>query len=283
MHINLKMSKFSFLLFIIIYLKPAIAQVVFTDSNLPIIIINTGGQTIIDEEKITCEMEIIYNGPGIRNYVTDPLNNYNGKIGIEIRGSTSQQYPKKSYGVETRDEAGLKLNVSLLDMPSENDWVLYGAYPDKTLMRNEITFNLFSKMQPWSPRYVYCELMIDDEYKGVYSLVERVKRDINRINIARLDSNDIAGDSLTGGYIIKINKLTGSSLSYWTSPYQDKLLFLFHDPEDIELTIEREEYIETYITTFENVVYGPEFSDSIGGFREYIDVESFLIFLLCRS
>ena len=85
----------------------------FTDSNLPIVVINTFGQDIIDEEKITCEMGIINNGPGMRNYLTDPYNDYFGDIGIELRGSTSQQYPKKSYGVETRDSLGFKLNTSI--------------------------------------------------------------------------------------------------------------------------------------------------------------------------
>ncbi len=259
------------------------AQVDFTDSNLPIVVINTFGQNIIDEEKITCEMGIINNGPGVRNYLTDPYNDYFGSIGIELRGSTSQQYPKKSYGIETRDSLGIKLNTSILGMPSENDWILYGAYPDKTLMRNEITFSIFSRMQPWSPRYVYCELMLNGTYRGVYSFIERIKRDDDRIAIATLDSNDIAGDSLTGGYIFKIDKLTGSSITTWTSPYQDKLLYLYHDPEDIELTIEQSEYIKDYVTAFENAVYGPDFSDPELGFRKYIDMSTFADFFLMQE
>ncbi|MFI5171427.1 MAG: CotH kinase family protein [Chitinophagales bacterium] len=276
------MRKIPILIFLQFILTGAFSQV-FTDSNLPIVVINTIGQPIHDDTKINCDMGIIYNGPGIRNYLTDPYNNYNGKIGIELRGSTSQQYPKKSYGVETRDSSFLKLNVSLLGMPEENDWILYGAYPDKTLMRNEITFDLFSKMQPWSPRFVYCELTINGDYKGVYSLLERIKRDENRIDIATLDSNDIAGDSLTGGYIIKIDKLTGNSLSTWTSPYQDKLLYLFHDPEDIELTIEQQNYIEDYVTDFEDAVYGPDFSDSTTGFRAFVDVRTFADFFIMQE
>ena len=70
------------------------AQVTFTDSDLPIVVINTGTQTIVDNVKITANFGIIYNGPGNRNYMTNPLNHYSGKIGIELRGSTSQQYPK---------------------------------------------------------------------------------------------------------------------------------------------------------------------------------------------
>lgn len=259
------------------------AQVDLTDSNLPIIKIYTGGATIVDGFKKTCDMQIIWHEDGERNYITDLPNNYNGKIGIEIRGSTSQQYPKKSYGLETRDSTGLRLNVPLLGMPEENDWILYGAYPDKTLMRNEITYHLFSRMQAWSPRTVYCELLINDEYMGVYSLIEKIKNDKNRVDIANLDSNDIAGDSLTGGYIIKIDKLTGSSATTWTSPYQYKLQYLYHDPEDFELTPEQQAFIKNYVTDFENVVYAPMFTDPVFGYRGYIDVNSFIDFFLMQE
>ena len=260
----------------------AIAQS-FTDSNLPIVVINTNSQIIVDDPKIFCDMGIIWNGTGNRNYLTDPFNNYNGKIAIEIRGSTSQQYPKKSYGVETQDALGNKLNVPLLGMPTEHDWILYGAYPDKSLMRNEITYSLFSKMQPYSPRYVYCELVINGQYMGVYTLLEKIKRDANRVDISRLDSNDVAGDSLTGGYIIKVDKVTGSSTTTWTSPYQAKVKFLYHDPEDIELQPQQLNYIKNYVTNFENTVYGPNFTNLTTGFRAYADAWSFIDFFIMQE
>ena len=76
---------------------------VLTDSNLPIILMDTHGQTIQDDVRIIVDLGIIDNGFGIRNYVTDPKNNFDGQVAIEIRGSTSQMYPKKSYAFETRD------------------------------------------------------------------------------------------------------------------------------------------------------------------------------------
>src|SRR5688500_15313790 len=79
---------------------------ILTSSNLPIIIINTNGQTIVDDPKITADMGIIFNGENVRNNVADPFNHYTGKIGIEIRGQSSQMFPMKSYGLELRDAAG---------------------------------------------------------------------------------------------------------------------------------------------------------------------------------
>lgn len=68
-----------------------------TTSNLPIVVITTPpGQTINDATRTVCDMGVIDNGVGVTNNVTDAYNGYNGKIAIEVRGSTSQQYPKKA-------------------------------------------------------------------------------------------------------------------------------------------------------------------------------------------
>ncbi len=271
------------LLFLFLGIDPSLGQVDFSDSNLPIIVINTNGETIVDEPKITCDMGIIWNGDGQRNALEDPFNHFFGKIGIEFRGSTSQQYPKKSYGLETRDAFGENFNVNLLGLPKENDWVLYGIYADKSLMRNYLTYALFRQMQPWSPGFVFCELLINGEYMGIYALIEKIKRDKNRVDIAKLDTMDNAGDQLTGGYIIKIDKPTGSSSTPWTSAYQEKVQFRYHDPKYEELSETQRDYIKNYVSDFEDLIYGDGFADSLDGYRSMIDVGSFIDFMLMQE
>lgn len=104
---------------------------ILTDSNLPIVIINTdGGIPIPDEPKVLGNMKIIWHQDGSRNYLSDSTNaeylNYNGRIGIETRGKTSQEYfEKKPYGLTTlQDDDISNNNVSILGMPKENDWIL---------------------------------------------------------------------------------------------------------------------------------------------------------------
>ncbi|MDZ7646658.1 MAG: hypothetical protein U5K54_05440 [Cytophagales bacterium] len=63
-------------------------------------------------------MGIIDNGPGVANNSTDPFSNYDGKIGIEIRGSSSQMFPKKQFGIELQDDLGEGISAPLLGMPS---------------------------------------------------------------------------------------------------------------------------------------------------------------------
>lgn len=124
-----------------------VAQVDLISTNLPLVIITTpGGQSIVNEPKITAEMKIIHNGGEQRNTPDDPGNIYDGIVGIEIRGRHSATLPQKPYGFETRDEYGENLNVPLLGMPEENDWILTANYNDKTFLRNELAFELFRKM-----------------------------------------------------------------------------------------------------------------------------------------
>lgn len=65
----------------------------FTSSLLPIVVINTNGNTIVNDPKVMADMGVIYNGPGNRNYMRDTPNDYNGKIGIEYRGNYSLSLP----------------------------------------------------------------------------------------------------------------------------------------------------------------------------------------------
>jgi hypothetical protein len=252
--------------------------VYFESSHLPILQINTAGP-IPDDPRILGVMAVINNATGI-NQIGDAPTDYNGQISIEIRGSSSQMFPKKSYALETQDQAGENNNTVLLGMPSENDWILYGPYTDKTLMRNSVVFELGEKLNRYTPRRRYCELMINGDYRGVYMLMENIKRDVNRVNVANLLPADTIGDELTGGYILKVDKFTGDFEGGWQSPYLteggQELFVQFHKPEMDELNIPQITYIQNHITAFEDALAGPYFTDPTQGYEPFIDVSSFI-------
>ena len=144
----------------------------------------------------------IYYPQGL-NYPNDSGNVYQGIAGIEIRGSYSATLPQKPFGIETRDIQGNNNNVPLFGMPQENDWILIANYNDKTFLRNVLAFDLFEKMGHYAPRTKLCEVVINDIYNGIYVFTEKIKRDNGRVDISKLDLDDNAGDSLTGGYIFR--------------------------------------------------------------------------------
>ncbi|MEN9332800.1 MAG: hypothetical protein RLZZ94_1890, partial [Bacteroidota bacterium] len=149
----------------------------FTSSNLPIVKINTMGNSIVDEPKVMANMQIIDNGAGIRNYITDTVYTYDGHIGIEVRGSSSQTFPKKSFGFETWDSAGVEIDTSILGFPKESDWILNANYTDKSFLRNVTPYHLFNQMGRYASRTKYVEVFINNVYAGLYVFMEKVKRD----------------------------------------------------------------------------------------------------------
>jgi len=262
----------------------------FLSSNLPIIVINTGGPSIPDDPKILVHMGIIDNGPGVRNYMTDPFNEYNGHAGIEIRGSSSQMFPKKSYGFETTDSLLNPINASLCGMAPESDWVLIANYTDKTMMRNVMAYKLFREQGHYSSRTDYCELVINGEYMGVYALMEKIKRDHWRVDISEMTPTSNSGDSLTGGYIFKIDKSTGSGGDGWTSHYQplahpngQTIFFQYQYPKDYEITLTQQSYIQNYVDSFEDALAGSNFTDTLIGYRKYADVNTFIDYFIINE
>ncbi|MBI2430332.1 MAG: CotH kinase family protein, partial [Ignavibacteriales bacterium] len=261
----------------------------FTSSNLPIVVIDTHGQTIVNEPKITVDMRIIDNGEGKRNNLTDTAYNYNGKIGIEIRGSSSQMFPKKQYGFETRDTSGEDIKVSLLGMPDESDWILSAQYNDKTLMRDVITYWMSNGIGRYASRTRYCELVLNGEYWGVYMLFEKIKRDKNRVNVSKLDTSAVSGDALTGGYILKIDKLDGSDNDGWNSNFPPqpgslkKILYQYHYPKPEDITETQKSYIQNFILTFEANMFSPTYDDTVNGYSKYLDVASAVDFFLVNE
>ncbi len=262
----------------------------FTSSNLPIVVINTSGQTILDEPKITASMGIIDNGIGNRNNVTDPFNNYDGKIGIEIRGSSSQMFPKKQFGIELRNDAGEGINWALLGMPAEEDWVLFAPYNDKSLMRDALAYEIARSLGSYAPRTHFCEVIINGEYEGVYVLIEKIKRDKNRVDVSKLDTDEISGDDVTGGYIIKIDKETGSGNGGWTSSYtppgrngSQTIFYQYDYPKATEIPTAQKNYIRNFMAEFEAALNGPNYNHPDIGYSKYIDVESFIDFFIVNE
>lgn len=281
---------------IILLLSALFLQFVFgkaqnlTDSKLPIVIINTDtdpstGQprTVPDEYKTGAVMKIIFHSDSSRNYVSDQNNpaylNYNGRIGIERRGSSSQSLPKKPYGLTTlKDDKTTNNNVSILGMPAENDWILNSLAFDASLIRNFLSYELSRAMGNYAPRGVYCEVIINGSYQGLYIFMEKIKVDSGRVNISKITPYEINSPEVTGGYIVKTDKTTGGDPVAWTmSSYNGSVDFIYDTPEPYEIRSQQVTYIQSQFTNLKNSVQNSSVS---GGFPSVIDVPSFIDFMI---
>ena len=253
----------------------------FQESNLPIVMIDTYGEDIVDEPRIDAYMGVINNANGINN-VGDNFNDYDGKITIEKRGNSSQDQEKPPYRFETVDNNAENNNVQLLGFPEENDWILYAPWSDKSLLRNVLIYSLSNEMGRYAPRSKFVELYLNDEYRGVYVLMEKIKRDKNRVAISALNPDENSGDNVTGGYILKFDWAeTGDNNGGFYSLI-DEMRYNYHYPKADEISTQQKDYIQTFINSYENVMNGNNYNTE-NGYSKFIDVESFIDFIILQE
>lgn len=253
------------------------------ENQLPRFSVNTKGNPIVDEPKIAADFTITQEGQTL----------HSGNIGIEIRGSSSQQFPKKSYGLETWDAQGNDIDASLLSLPEEEDWILHGPYSDKSLIRNVLIYDLARDMGRYASRTKFVEMNINGQYNGLYVFMEKLKRDVQRIDINKLQVDENVGEDLTGGYIIKIDKSDkdgytaensfnssyGASIDGTGSPIR----FLYEYPDFEDITPEQKNYITNYISDFEDALASDMFTDPELGYAAYVEVDSFVDFFILNE
>ena len=264
---------------------------ILTDSNLPIVVIETdGGVPIPDEPRVMGTMKIIWHQDGSRNYLSDINNpaylNYDGRISIEVRGSTSQQFfDKKPYGLTTLQADNVtNNNVSLLGMPKENDWILNSLAFDQTGLRDVLSYELFERLGQYAVRRVYCEVMVNGDYKGLYVFMEKIKVDDDRVNIAKMDDSCNNYPEVSGGYITKADKPNGDPVAWsmeeygygWWPYYTD---FIHHYPKPENVTPAQNDYIHGVFTNLATVANRHDTSIS-AGIPSVIDIPSFVDFML---
>lgn len=258
----------------------------FKSSDLPIFIINTKqNQTIPDEPKIEAQLGIIYNGEDKQNSVSDEHNEYNGKIAIELRGNGSIHNNKVSYAFETQDEDGENNNVSILGLPSENDWILYAPETDKSLMRNVLAYQLANEMNHYAPRTKFCELVVNGDYLGIFVFMEKIKRDKNRVNIKKFDEFQSPEE---GGFIIRIDSWWNKSLGWEAISYDYKgrernILYQYVYPKADEITTAQARYIQTFMNGFETAMYNAPLYNLQAAYSPYIDIENFADYFLINE
>lgn len=247
--------------------------------TLPLVRIDTFGARIPDDPKTTAWMEILRRGAPDGARTT-----FAGHVGIELRGTSSQFWPKKQYGLETRDEEGDGMDVPLLDLPAEEDWILNAPYADRSALRNALVYTLARDMGRYASRVRFCELEMNGLYQGVYVLLEKIKRDKHRVNIAKLSDDDNSGETLTGGYMLKFDNLDADEEGFTGA--EDSLgsfLYIHVEPEGPDLTNAQRTYIREYVGDFERVMRSAAAHDEVMGYSRFIDVASFVDFLILNE
>ncbi|HIG29926.1 MAG TPA: hypothetical protein EYQ50_19865 [Verrucomicrobiales bacterium] len=257
------------------------------NTNLPLLIINTSRQIIRQDQRISATITAIEPLRGKTTFELQP--DFQGIIQIEGRGQTSAGFAKKPYNLEINDAFGNDLEVPLLGMPPESDWVLNNPYSDKTFLNNFLAFELHEKMGNYAVRRRHVEVFVDTsggrldypkDYAGVYLLLEKIKIDNNRVDLNRLSTSHSQEPEISGGYIIKKDKNSPGDRSFSTrggSGFSGQSL-KYHEPKPREITPVQQAWIQNYMNQFEQSLYSNNWLDASGAdhYSHYIDVDSFV-------
>ncbi len=246
------------------------------DSDLPIILIESYGDTIIRDAQTTAFASIIEPDASGRAQTTDAPT-YSGPIGIRVRGSSSSNFAKKQFKVETWDENNEEINVEILDMPAESDWVLYapGRF-DRVLISNPFMYELSRKMGYYAPRTQFVEVYLNqnggninaNDYVGLYIWTESIKRDNDRVDVKKLESTDNNSPEVTGGYMFRIDR----DETWMTANGQN----IVENEPGADATTAQQTYLRNYIQDYENALYSGNWLDPNTGYKNYINLESWV-------
>jgi hypothetical protein len=262
------------------------------DSNLPIILLDSLGYDFSGDDdprtdyppRPVCAGVFDLGDESRATVLGNPQ--FMGRAGMNVRGASSKTWPKKQFKFETWDEEDNDHDVSLLGMPAESDWLLQAPYFDKTLMRNEFVFHWWREMGYYSPRTRYVEVFLNpdptepfsmDHYRGVYLLTEKIKRSAERMDLERIDEEDVAEPEITGGYLVQATNLNEDWVNGEGTRYK------YVDPAEDELLPVQRMWLQDFIQDAEDSVYAANFADPEEGYAKYLDVPSQIDYDIMRE
>ena len=265
-------------------------------THLPIIRIETGGQTIpgrpyegedgvtagyytgdLGEEEILVQFSAV-SEEGVWHH-RDDASTAEGTALFRYRGNSSRWFTKGSFRLRIveEDDSLTARRLGLLGMKDGKEWALHGPFLDKTLMRNYMCMNLSAEvMGTWVPDTRFCEVILDGEYQGVYLLMETIDVDENRLDLREYTP----GDPVLS-YLVRIEPYTNpgkvldnfSLYSYRMEPGRHlELLY----PGVINQTRQVRDYVQADYNEAERMLYSVEMLDGSDRWRQELDVDSFV-------
>eukprot|EP00192_Tetraselmis_astigmatica_P002600 CAMPEP_0117672430 /NCGR_PEP_ID=MMETSP0804-20121206/13901_1 /TAXON_ID=1074897 /ORGANISM="Tetraselmis astigmatica, Strain CCMP880" /LENGTH=581 /DNA_ID=CAMNT_0005481033 /DNA_START=737 /DNA_END=2480 /DNA_ORIENTATION=+ len=225
---------------------------------------------------------------------------YDGYIGIELRGHSSQRHDKKSWAIELRDQNGEDVEHPLFGMPSDDDWVLLGAETDQSLgLRNYMAYSLYrSAMGRYAPRVMFVEVLVlqepstppasgsssssqngtaqNEAYRGLYLLGEKVKSTSDRLDISDFDEDS----DRSGGYILKYDNDNIDEGDHVLKSSATGLQFIMYEPKKGDGLEAAQAWITDWLSGLEGELQSLRPSDSLSSLSHCIDLPAFVDYFL---
>lgn len=194
------------------------------------------------------------------NYLVDGTQ-FNKRCKIRGRGNSTWLLPKKPYKLKFDEK------VSLFGFPENKDYILLAEYYDSSMLRTAYMFETSQSVGlEYTPKYQYVDLVLNDEYMGLYILTETVEKAKHRIDISK------------DGYIIeKDNNYYNEPLYFTTDDLSMNYTFKYPDADDGDIIEgdENFEWIRNFMKGLEESMIAIENNPLSEEYMRYINIVSF--------
>ncbi|SDR21825.1 CotH kinase family protein [Thermostaphylospora chromogena] len=260
-----------------------VARDTTTAHDLPVILIDSYGKGKPDREYFDSATMIFEPGSGGTTSLAEAPA-VATRAGFRLRGQSSSTFEKTPYRIEFWDNDDDDADYPVLGMPADSDWVLRGPFPDKALIREALVYDLGREMGLHAPRYAFAEFYLntddgpvgDDDYMGLYMIVETIKNSKNRLDLKQLREDDTTLPRITGGYIWKFEWMSAEEPTLPCTGPQATCWNYLEVVDPSPLQPEQRDWLRNHIQEFHDVLRAPDFADPDTGYRAYIDVDSFV-------
>lgn len=232
-------------------------------TGLPVMVVNTPDSCAIESKTVWVK------NATVELYAPDGALLFHSSTDIRGRGNvTWRRYPKKAYSLRLDNKA------SLADMPPAKRWVLLANWVDRTLLRNDVSFEVARKTSlEWTPRGTHVELILNGVFQGNYYLCEKVQVHSNRLNITEMVSSDEDDVNITGGYLMEIDSYFDEENKFRSKVYD--LPWQFRSPDEETLSPKMFDYMQQYVSETEQLLADDQ-ALADGSYRDKLDIQSFV-------
>jgi hypothetical protein len=315
------------------YVKLAAALAAYT-SSLPILVIDNFGAGTIPQKgwsgtgagiKQVPRQAAVWatferqNGASALSHAPQMISD----IAIRGRGAFSSTWRQKPYSVEAVTPDGAERKVAPLGMPEHADWVLYFPDPDDnkdpSLFFNTFAYELSRLTGRYSVRFRWVEAFVNEDggeltledRRGVYAIIEKVSRGVDRLNFQPLSS-----DGATGSWLLNINRMDSEPEEGWPAengatqpwffhtagpnrilqtppnasvvgddePQQSNGYLNFDNPSGYRINVQQRAAIENWFDEFEDVLWNNAvWRDPVNGYRKYLDPVDFADYFVLNT
>jgi hypothetical protein len=253
-------------------------------STLPVLVMETFGKDQPTSSR-SASVHLSFFEPvhGVTSLTNPPTLATRG--GFHQRGSSSRGMPQPGFAVQFLDEFNAEQHRPVLGLPADSDWVLYAPNGyDPGMIHNPFVHQLSRNLGHYSPRTRFLEVYLvthagpvtTTQYYGVYLLEEKIKVGKHRVNIDRLGADDLQAPQVTGGYLLKIDRLGPDEVGFNAAGVS----MVYAEPKEPVMMLPQRapqrQYLDNYFDDFDRALNGPKWKDPVQGYRAYVDVEAWI-------